>query len=262
MIHPMRIALAAAAAGVFAFGQAASTPGQGSTTGATGDMSGQAQGTKAGRHSKASTQAQDTNTGGLSKADHSFVMKAAQGGLAEVKLGKLAQERASSAEVKNFGAQMVTDHSKANDKLKGIAQSKNITLPDSLDPKDQALHDKLSSLNGVEFDRAYMNAMRKDHRKDVSEFRKESKSAQDPDIKNFAASTLPTLETHLRMAEATGMARKETGSSATNTGSGARADQTNTDNTGTAPMQENQTRPGTSQDRTGSSPNRTNPNPR
>lgn len=262
MIHPMRIALAAAAAGVFAFGQAASAPGQGSTTGATGDMSGQQQGTKAGRHSKGSAKAQDTNTGGLSKADHSFVMKAAQGGLAEVKLGKLAQERASSAEVKNFGAQMVEDHGKANEKLKGIAQSKNITLPDSLDPKDQALHDKLSSLNGVEFDRAYMNAMRKDHRKDVSEFRKESNSAQDPDIKSFAASTLPTLETHLRMAEATGMARKDTGSSTTNADRGARTDQTNTDNTGAPPMQENPNTPNSDRNGPGSSPNRTNPNPR
>jgi len=226
----MRIALVAAAAGVFAFGQTSSTP------------------------------AQDTNAGGLSKADREFVTKAAKGGLAEVKLGQLAKERASTPEVKNFAALMVEDHGKANETLKGIAQSKNITLTDSLDPKDQALHDKLAALNGIEFDRAYMNAMSKDHRKDVSQFRKESKSGQDPDIKNFAASTLPTLETHLRMVEASGMAKETSAFTGT---------QTNTDNTGAAPMpgdintpNTGRDRPSTSPDRTGASPDRANPNPR
>ena len=136
-------------------------------------------------------------------ADSNFATKAAQGGMAEVQLGNLAKDHASSTEVKNFGQQMVSDHTKANDQLKSIAAQKNITLPTSIDAKDQAVYDRLSKLNGVEFDRAYMRQMVEDHRKDVSEFRKESTSGSDPELKSFASSTLPTLENHLKMAEST-----------------------------------------------------------
>ena len=147
-------------------------------------------------------QAQKTSkTSGKQTADHTFVTKAAEGGMAEVELGKLAQEKGSSEQVKNFGQRMVTDHSKANDELKTLAQNKNITLPTNLDAKDKALHDRLSKLSGAAFDRAYMRAMLTDHKKDVNEFRHESTSGQDADIKSFAAKTLPTLEDHLKLAQ-------------------------------------------------------------
>ena len=133
--------------------------------------------------------------------DTTFVTKAAQGGLAEVELGKLAQQKGTSAEVKTFGQRMVDDHSKANDELKSIAQQKNITLPTTIDPKDKALQARLEKLSGPAFDRAYMQAMVTDHKKDVSEFRTESQSGRDSDIKAFAAKTLPTLEDHLRLAQ-------------------------------------------------------------
>jgi putative membrane protein len=133
-------------------------------------------------------------------ADETFVMKAAKGGMAEVQLGKLATEKASSDEVKKFGQRMVDDHGKANDELKTLAQSKNITLPTDLDPKDKTLHDRLAKLSGADFDKAYMRAMLTDHLKDVSEFRTESRSGNDPDVKAWAAKTLPTLEDHLKMA--------------------------------------------------------------
>jgi len=136
-------------------------------------------------------------------ADNTFVMKAAAGGMAEVQLGNLAKSQASNADVKSFGEQMVTDHTKANDELKDIAGKKGITLPTSLNAKDQALNDRLSKLQGADFDREYMKAMVSDHRTDVNEFRKESRSGSDPDIKAFAAKTLPTLENHLKMAEST-----------------------------------------------------------
>jgi len=76
-------------------------------------------------------------------ADQHFMMKAAQGGMAEVQLGKLATQNASSQAVKDFGQKMVDDHSKANDELKGLAARKNVTLPTSLDPQDQATMDRL-----------------------------------------------------------------------------------------------------------------------
>jgi len=139
----------------------------------------------------------------LGSADNSWVMKVAAGGLAEVELGKLAQSQGSSDAVKQFGKRMVDDHSKANDELSQLASRKGITLPTSLDAKHQATKDRLSKLSGAAFDRAYMDDMVKDHREDVSEFRKEATNGQDADVKAFAAKTLPTLEEHLKMAQDT-----------------------------------------------------------
>jgi putative membrane protein len=133
--------------------------------------------------------------------DHTCIMKAAQGGMAEVELGKLAADKASSDQVKQFGQKMVDDHGKANDELKTLAQNKNITLPADLDAKDKALKSRLEKLSGASFDRAYMQAMLKDHRADVSDFRKEANSGLDPDVKAFASKTLPTLESHLKLAQ-------------------------------------------------------------
>ena len=138
-----------------------------------------------------------------STGDSAWVMKVAKGGMAEVELGKLATEKAASDEVKKFGQRMVDDHSKANDDLKTLAQNKKITLPADMDPKEKALRDRLSKLSGAAFDRAYMQAMLADHRQDVAEFRKEANSGKDPDVKAFAAKTLPTLEEHLKIAQQT-----------------------------------------------------------
>jgi putative membrane protein len=132
-------------------------------------------------------------------ADENFVKEAAKGGVAEVELGKLATEKASNERVKQFGQKMVTDHSKANDELKPIATSKNIQIASDLDSKHQATYNRMKAMSGAAFDRAYVSDMLRDHEKDVAAFRKESTSGQDPDVKAFAAKTLPTLEEHLKM---------------------------------------------------------------
>jgi putative membrane protein len=129
-----------------------------------------------------------------------FMKKAAAGGMAEVQLGNLAQERASSEEVKSFAKRMVDDHTKVNDDLEQVAQKKNVTLPTEVDAKDKALYDRLSKLSGTEFDRAYMDAMLADHRADVAEFERETKST-DADVRDFASRTLPTLQDHLASAQ-------------------------------------------------------------
>jgi putative membrane protein len=136
-----------------------------------------------------------------STGDSAWMMKVAKGGMAEVELGRLATEKAASDEVKKFGQRMVDDHSKASEELKTLAQNKHITLPDAIDPQDKALHDRLAKLSGAAFDRAYMQAMLADHRKDVNEFRIEARSGKDADVKGWAAKTLPTLEEHLKMAQ-------------------------------------------------------------
>ena len=133
-------------------------------------------------------------------ADKTFAMKAAAGGMAEVKLGQLAQQKASNPDVKQFGMRMERDHSDAGMKLKDVASKNNITLPSGLEAKDQATYDKLSKLNGAAFDRAYMKDMVADHEQDVSEFKREANAGKNPDVKGFASETLPTLEDHLKMA--------------------------------------------------------------
>jgi putative membrane protein len=139
--------------------------------------------------------------GKVSASDRKFVRTAAQGGLAEVELGKLATEKASSEEVKKFGQRMVDDHTKAGDQLKEIASEKGIVVPQQLSPKDKMTRDRLAKLSGEQFDKAYMSDMVKDHVQDVAEFQKESQSGGDSDVKDFAAKTLPTLQDHLRQAK-------------------------------------------------------------
>ena len=140
-------------------------------------------------------------SGQLSSADKMFVNKAAQGGMAEVELGQLATQKAQSDQVKQFGQKMVDDHTKANDKLKEVASQENITLPTGLDAKDQATKDRLSKLSGAQFDKAYMQDMVEDHKKDVAEFQKEANNGKDPAVKNFAQQTLPVLQQHLQLAQ-------------------------------------------------------------
>lgn len=137
----------------------------------------------------------------MKAADNTFASKAAQGGMAEVELGRMATQQAANAKVKQFGQRMVDDHSKANEQLKSIASNKGVTLPNMLDSKDEATKNKLSSLRGAEFDKAYMEDMVSDHEKDLAEFQHEADHGTDPDMKAFAAKTLPTLQHHLQMAK-------------------------------------------------------------
>jgi putative membrane protein len=132
--------------------------------------------------------------------DQKFAKAAATGGMAEVKLGQLAVEKADSSKVKDFGKRMVADHSKANEKLKSIAGEKSISLPSDVSAKDKALYDRLSAMSGANFDKAYMSAMLKDHKTAVADFEQEANSGSDEKIKSFASDTLPTLKEHLQMA--------------------------------------------------------------
>jgi putative membrane protein len=138
---------------------------------------------------------------GSMTADSKFAMMAAMGGMAEVEMGRLAAQKGASDEVRQFGQRMVDDHSKANEQLMQVASSKGMTLPTALDPKHQAEMQKMSALSGDAFDRAYVKMMVKDHKKDVAEFQKEASGGADPDIKSFAATTLPTLQEHLQMIQ-------------------------------------------------------------
>jgi putative membrane protein len=129
-----------------------------------------------------------------------FSSAAAQGGLSEVELGRLAVQRGSNPAVKSFGQRMIEDHSRANDELKAIATKKNIDLPKDLNSDQKSMMDKLSKLSGAEFDKEYMSDMVKDHEADAKEFENQANKGTDADIKAFAAKTLPMIQRHLQMA--------------------------------------------------------------
>jgi putative membrane protein len=129
-----------------------------------------------------------------------FSSAAAQGGLTEVELGRLAVQRGSNPAVKSFGQRMIEDHSRANDELKSIASKKSITLPTDMNSDQKAMMDKLSKLSGADFDKEYMSDTVKDHEAAAKEFENQANKGNDADIKAFAAKTLPMIQRHLQMA--------------------------------------------------------------
>jgi putative membrane protein len=157
----------------------------------------------AGQNAPGNTGATNAKPGAstLSWSDRSFLMKAAEGGMAEIELGQLASQKATDPQVKQFAQRMLADHGKANDQLKQIASRKNVQLPTDIPAAAKRERDRLSKLSGARFDREYMSYMTSDHKKDTSLFRSTAKSAKDSDVRQFASSTLPTLEEHLQMAQ-------------------------------------------------------------
>lgn len=133
--------------------------------------------------------------------DTEFAVAAADGSMLEIQLGQLALTKASSPKVKEFAQSMVDDHSKASEELKGLAQTKNITLPTSISEEKQKDYDKLAEKSGADFDKAYSEFMVKDHKDDVDQFKKAAEKCEDAEIKSWAAEKVPVLENHLSMAE-------------------------------------------------------------
>jgi putative membrane protein len=132
----------------------------------------------------------------LSAEEQQFVKKAAAGGLAEVKLSELANDRASDQKVKDFAVQMVTDHTQANNELKPIAESNKIPVPTKLKGESEVAYQRLEKLSGSKFDAAYIKVMVSDHDKTVSAFEDASSKVKNPDLKAFIDKTLPVLRQH------------------------------------------------------------------
>src|SRR4051812_17187295 len=162
-----------------------------------GSMGAGAQMPTMGSSSSASTPSKTTNAanmsnksgGQLSNDDKNFIMEAGKGGMMEVEMGKTAQQKGQSADVKRIGSMMVADHTKANNELMGLAQQKGVKLG-----KAGNAH----KMNDADFDKEYLSMMVQDHQKDIAAFQKEAKSGTDPDVKSWASKTLPTLQKHLK----------------------------------------------------------------
>jgi len=133
--------------------------------------------------------------------DTKFAVAAADGGIMEVELGKLALGNAHSSGVKTFAQQMVDDHTKVNDELMAWAKQKNVSLPSTMSSSKQDRYNDLAKKKGAEFDKAYISAMVGDHKDDIGAFRKEADKGKDTGLRAWASQKLPTLEHHLMMAQ-------------------------------------------------------------
>jgi putative membrane protein len=136
-----------------------------------------------------------------SSADQKFAKTAMEGGLAEVQLGQLAQQKASADDVKQFGQKMVDDHTRLNDQMKELAPALGVTPPTQLSAKHQALQTKLQGMSGDQFDKAYLKAMVSDHKKDSAEFKKEASTTQNAQLKTVAQQGSTVIDGHLQMVE-------------------------------------------------------------
>jgi putative membrane protein len=133
-----------------------------------------------------------------SLADTNFILAAAEGGMAEVKLGELAITNGIRDDVKQFGQMMVKDHTAINNDLKALAAQKGVTLPDSLDVERQAMVDKMAALTGSGFDDAYIKGMIEAHQNDAKAFKAEFTTTHDADIERFLDQSIPVVEMHLK----------------------------------------------------------------
>jgi len=134
-----------------------------------------------------------------SDADKKFVHAALQGGMAEVEMGKLAVETGESEDVKQFGQQMVKDHTELGKEMKLVAQQIGVTPPTGVSVAQKTTELKLKALSGDAFDKAYITAMVKDHREDLEEFKTEAANGQNDAVKEAANKGSIVIEEHLRM---------------------------------------------------------------
>ena len=141
----------------------------------------------------------EERSGQIPNPDEKFIENAVAGGRTEVQLGQLAADKATDPAVRDFGTRMVQDHQKANDELTRILSEKGITEP--VPTEETTRMSNLQNLSGADFDRTYMQDAIADHKEDIASFKNEADNGKDPEIRAWAAQTVPTLEEHLQMAE-------------------------------------------------------------
>ncbi len=137
----------------------------------------------------------------INASDSTFLQHAAADGLAEAQMGQMALDKSSDAQVRQLAQRIVDDHSKTSDQLKALARNKQVTLPTTVTSDTQKETRHLQAKNGSAFDQAWAKAMAKDHQAAVKLFTQESTQTKDPDLRQFVQATLPTLHTHLQLAQ-------------------------------------------------------------
>jgi putative membrane protein len=207
-MSPSGLKTVALAVSALALGLGAQAQGTSSSASAASAVGTAAQGARS---------AADAKRADVARADRRFIETAAMSGMTEVAMGKIAQQKAGNAQVKEFAQRMVADHGKANEELMSLASRKGVQAPAALDRSHRNEVEKLGKRSGADFDRDYVAHQVTDHRKAVSDFKKAADSVKDPDLKAWAAKTLPTLEEHYKMAQALHDSMKGTGKAATGT---------------------------------------------
>ncbi|MBV8116184.1 MAG: DUF4142 domain-containing protein [Silvibacterium sp.] len=170
--------------------------------------------------STADTMQQQQTAGSAQMQDKAFVRKAMEGGLAEVQLGQLASEKASSDDVKQFGQKMVSDHTKLNEQMQPVAHQLGVNLPTQLSKKDQETKARLQSLSGTAFDNEYIKCMLKDHKKDAAEFKEEAQHTQNPGVQQAAQQGSQVIDQHLQLIEQIAQSHNVTDGKGKSSGSG------------------------------------------
>jgi putative membrane protein len=146
-------------------------------------------------------QQQQQNAAFGAMQDKDFVHSALQGGMAEVQLGQLATQKGTSDDVKQFGQKMVDDHTRLDGEMEQLAQQMGVNAPKGLSKKDKALVAKLQSMSGAQFDDAYIEAMVKDHKNDLADFRQEAENSQNPTVKQAAQQGQQMIDQHLQLID-------------------------------------------------------------
>lgn len=137
----------------------------------------------------------------LTNADRQFMAAAAEMNMAEAHMGKMAQERASRQEVKDYGARIERDHTDSYGKLSGLANQLQVNIPSGLGSKHQATVSRLSGLSGQQFDQQFLQEQIRAHEEGINRFQRASTQAGNPQLKDYANAQLPILREHLRMAQ-------------------------------------------------------------
>ena len=136
------------------------------------------------------------------EATTDFLVKAADGGLAEVKGGAMGEAQGTNPAVKRFAAMMVKDHTGANAQVKSLAAARNVTLPTAPSEDHQQKAKSVGGKQGKDFDKAFMDMMVDDHKKTIDLFESAEKDTKDNEVKTFITNTLPKLKMHLDSAQA------------------------------------------------------------
>lgn len=159
-------------------------------------------------HSPAAQAVNDPTHNGMANGVNSgaeqdayFLKKAAAGGMSEVAMGKLALEKSSNDDVKKFAQKMVDDHTAMGQDVETVAKGMNVNLPNGLMGADKKEYAKLQTLSGAAFDKEYMAYMLKDHKKDLTDFKSENASTQNPQVKDLTSKGATIIQGHLEMAE-------------------------------------------------------------
>lgn len=129
-----------------------------------------------------------------------FLVRAAQEGMAEVEASKVALLKSADPGVRSFAQRMLVDHAQANAQLATLAKSRGIDTPGELDAEHRARLDALAAKSGVEFDREYSQRMNMDHHRSIALFEAASRSP-DAELAGFARQLLPALREHRKLAE-------------------------------------------------------------